>query len=133
MFYLQSFICYVVPVAKESRSTMEFDLQTNTQIKSYRRKRIIFCGVFAVIAVFLIGFAIGFVAFKYKDTSQAKTSKIANSDHRIKDEEIQDRFLASVDSEKIGENLRCVWFCESNAVLTRFAIHLGIYDSPIFV
>jgi len=89
------------------KSSMEFDLQTNTQIRSFRRKRFIFCGVLAFVAVFFVGFAIGFVAFKCKETIQTK-SKVKSPGHRVEDEEFQDRFLATVDGERIGESLRYV-------------------------
>lgn len=84
---------------------MEFDLQANTQIKTVPRKRLLLCSIFVGIVIFFVGFAIGFIAFKYSysQSTKPKSSKV-EGDANIR--KFEEQFLRNVDAEKIGETLR---------------------------
>lgn len=83
---------------------MEYDF-SNTQIKTFPKKRILICGAVLGIVVFSIGFLIGFFAFKHtKDLDAASDNQAKTQKKQY--EEYHDRFLKQVSSEKLGENLR---------------------------
>lgn len=83
---------------------MEFELQTGTQIRTASRKKLFFCGIVVAIIVFFVGFTVGYLAFN-RSQSKPKPDAVHILGDKKK-QEIQEKFLRNVDSEKLGETLR---------------------------